>query len=137
MLRTLKNKRNLQIYTEGEWHSIFGHSGALSFTGPQPNVDPSCPPAPCKRGAAGIHNVMGRFGIGSAGNWLTYLEGGFSSGDADVLSLDEDSPKLTTRAFNTNIKVGLLMYQVALKALTWQALSPLGAQELGVPSVVP
>jgi hypothetical protein len=122
---TLKNnKRKLAIYTEGEWHSIFGHSGALAFTG-------GCPPEPCNRGDAGIHNVMARLGVGSAAKWATYLEGGWASGDDDVISVFEPSPKLTTRAFNTNIKVGLLMYQVALRALTYQSLAPLGAAELG------
>ena len=121
---TFKKNRKLALYTEGEWHSILGHSGALRFTG-------NCPPEPCGRGEAGIHNVMGRLGLGNPQKWGTYLEGGWSSGDSDIISLQEDSPKLTTRGFNTNIKVGLLMYQVALKALTWQALSPLNAQELG------
>ncbi len=121
---TLKKNRKVALYTEGEWHSIFGHSGALAFTG-------GCPPEPCNRGTAGIHNVMARVGAGGQGKWGAYLEGGWSSGDSDVLSLNEADPKLTTRAFNTNIKVGLLMYQVALKALTFQSLSGLGAQELG------
>ncbi len=125
---TLKDNRKLALYTEGEWHSIFGHSGTLAFTG-------GCPPEPCNRGEAGIHNVMARAGIGGPGKWGTYLEGGWSSGDSDILSFGETlnggTAKLTTRAFNTNVKVGLLMYQVALRALTWNALTPLGAGELG------
>ncbi len=48
-----------------------------------------------------------------------------------MLSLGEIPAKLTTRGFNENIKVGLLMYQVGLKALTYQALAPLGAADLG------
>ena len=81
---------------------------------------------------------MARAGVGSPGKWGTYLEGGWASGDSDTLSIIEGTPsahgskaKLTTRGFNTNIKVGLLMYQVALRALTWNALTPLGAGELG------
>jgi hypothetical protein len=46
-------------------------------------------------------------------------------------TLNGGTAKLTTRGFNTNVKVGLLMYQVALRALTWNALTPLGAGELG------
>jgi len=71
------------------------------------------------------------------GSWASQLEGGFASGDANVLSGAvppgdlEAPPKLTTRGFNENVKVGLLMFQVALKALTFQALSPVGAAELG------
>jgi hypothetical protein len=121
---TLKNNRKLALYSEGEWHSIFGHSGALAFSG-------GCPPEPCNRGEAGIHNVLARFGIGSPGKWGTYLEGGWSSGDDDLLSIFEDNPKLRTRGFNQNIKVGLLMYQVALRALTWNALSAASAEVLG------
>ena len=125
---TLKNNRKLALYTEGEWHSILGHSGTLAFTG-------GCPPGPCNRGNAGIHNVMGRLGLGGPGKWGAYVESGWSSGDEDLLSFTETlnggTAKLTSRAFNTNVKVGLLMYQVALRALTWQALTPLGAAELG------
>lgn len=131
---TPKNRRNLQVYTEGEYHSILGHSGTLAFTGPQPNVDPSCPPEPCAKGKAGIHNMLARLGVGSPDKWATYMEGGWSSGDSDLLSRfgeNQTGPKLTTRGFNQNIKVGLLMYQVALRALTWDVLFPLGADVLG------
>ena len=131
---TLKGNRKLAIYSEGEWHSILGHSGTLAFTGPQPGVNPSCPPAPCKSGKASIHNIMGRFGLGSPGKWGSYLEGGWASGDSDLLSFGENvggTAKLTSRAFNTNIKVGLLMYQVALRALSFNALNPVGAAALG------
>jgi hypothetical protein len=138
---TFKKNRKLSLYTEGEWHSIFGHSGTLAFTGPKPDLEeqglPSCAPEPCKRGNARVHNVIARLGLGSEGKWGTYLEGGWSSGDSDILSrfgenlTADDTPTLTTRGFNQNIKVGLLMYQVALRALTWNALFPLGAEVLG------
>ncbi len=121
---TLKNKRNLAITTEGEYYTILGHSGALAFTG-------GCPDEPCNRGDAGLHNVLARIGVMDEGNWATQLEGGFASGDSDILSRAESSPKLTTRGFNENIKVGLLMYQVALKALSYSALAPAGANALG------
>jgi hypothetical protein len=121
---TLKNKRNLAITTEGEYYTILGHSGALAFTG-------GCPPEPCNRGDAGLHNILARIGVMDEGNWATQLEGGFASGDSDILSRAESSPKLTTRGFNENIKVGLLMYQVALKALSYSALFPAGANALG------
>jgi hypothetical protein len=71
------------------------------------------------------------------GKWAAQLEGGWATGDDNVLggafpgTAQEDPIVLKTRGFNENIKVGLLMYQVALKALTFQALSPLGAVELG------
>ena len=128
---TLKKKRNLAITTEGEWHTILGHSGALAFTGVGPGQ--VCTIDVCPRGDAGIHNVMARIGLLNEGSWATNLDGGWSSGDSSVLSFTEDpgSKKLTTRGFNENVKVGMLMYQVALKALTYQALAPLGAQELG------
>jgi hypothetical protein len=121
---TLKKKRNLAITTEGEWYGIWGYSGALPFTG-------GCPPEPCNKGTAGIQNVLARIGVLDEGNWAAQLEGGFSGGDDDVLSFTETPPKLTTRGFNENIKVGMLMYQVALKALTYDALSPVNGQELG------
>jgi len=127
---TLKDNRKLALYTEGEWHSIFGHSGALRFT-------EGCTVERCNRGVAMIHNIMARAGVGSPGKWGTYLESGWSSGDDDLLSITEGtqpggkSPTLSSRGFNTNVKVGLLMYQVALRALTWNALTPLGAGELG------
>jgi hypothetical protein len=121
---TLKNKRNLAITTEGEFFAILGHSGALAFTG-------GCPPEPCNRGQGAIYNVLARLGVLDEGNWAAQLEGGFASGDDNLLSLGETPPVLKSRGFNENIKVGLLMYQVALKALTYQALNPAGAVELG------
>jgi hypothetical protein len=121
---TLKNKRNLAITTEGEYFTILGHSGALAFTG-------GCPPEPCNEGKANLHNVIARIGVMDEGDWAAQLEGGFASGDDNVLSLGEFPPVLKTRGFNENVKVGLLMYQVALKALTYNALNPLGAGELG------
>ncbi len=39
----------------------------------KPDVDPSCPPEPCARGEAGIHNVLARFGVGSQGKWASTL----------------------------------------------------------------
>jgi hypothetical protein len=121
---TLKNKRNLAITTEGEFYAILGHSGALAFTG-------GCPPEPCNRGQGAIYNVLARLGVLDEGSWAAQLEGGFASGDDNVLSLGETPPVLKTRGFNENIKVGLLMYQVALKALSFQALNVAGATELG------
>ena len=121
---TLKNKRHLAITTEGEYHTILGHSGALGFTG-------GCPPEPCNRGNAGIHNIIARLGLLDEGKWATQLEGGWSRGDADLVSFTERPATLTARGFNENIKVGLLMYQVGLRALTYSALNPLGAAELG------
>ncbi len=121
---TLKKKRNLAITTEGEYYAILGHSGALAFTG-------GCPPEPCNRGDAGIHNVLANIGVMDEGNWSFKFEGGYASGDDDTLSFVESPKKLTTRGFNENVKVGLLMYQVALKALTYSALTPLGANSLG------
>jgi len=134
---TFKKKSNLAITTEGEYFTILGHSGALAFTGPQPGVSPSCPPSPCLEGKGRIHNVIARVGIMDEGSWAAQLEGGFASGDDNILSGAfpgtpiEAPPTLKTRGFNENIKVGLLMYQVALKALTYQALTPVGAAELG------
>ena len=123
---TLKNNRKFAITTEGEYHTILGHSGALAFTG-------NCGVERCDEGKAGIHNLMARIGLLNEGNWNAQLDGGWSSGDSSILSFTEPSgsKKLTTRAFNENIKVGLLMYQVALKALAYQAFAPLGALELG------
>jgi len=106
---------------EGEYFTILGHSGALAFTG-------GCPPAPCNRGTSNIHNVLGRIGVKDPGQWDFRVEGGFASGDENILFND----KLTTRGFNTNVKVGLLLYQVALYSVTWNRLAaPLNAQELG------
>jgi hypothetical protein len=121
---TLKNKRNLAITTEGEFYAILGHSGALRFTG-------GCPPEPCNRGQGAIYNVIARLGVMDEGDWTFNMEGGFASGDDNMLSLGETPPVLKTRGFNENIKVGLLMYQVALKALSFNALNGLGAAELG------
>jgi hypothetical protein len=53
--------------------------------------------------------------------------GGFASGDDNILFNND----LTTRGFNTNVKVGLLMYQVALYSLSWNRLATFSAQELG------
>ena len=121
---TLKKNRNLAITSEGEYYTILGHSGALAFTG-------GCPPEPCTRGNANIHNLLARIGVMDEGNWATQLEGGWARGDADTLSFTESPANLTTRGFNENVKVGLLMYQVALKALSYNALTPLGANALG------
>jgi hypothetical protein len=121
---TLKNNRNLAITTEGEYYTILGHSGALAFTG-------GCPPEPCTRGNANIHNILARVGVMDEGNWAAQLEGGWARGDADTLSFTEQPANLTTRGFNENVKVGLLMYQVALKALGYSALAPVGATALG------
>jgi hypothetical protein len=74
------------------------------------------------------------------GDWKAQLEGGYSTGDDNLLSgavpgeeieSGTATPRLKVRGFNENIKVGLLMFQVALKALTFDALNPLGAVELG------
>ena len=123
---TLKKNRNLAITTEGEYYTILGHSGALGFTG-------NCGPERCDEGTAGIHNAIARIGLMNEGKWASQLEGGFASGDKSILSFNEPagSKQLTARGFNENVKVGLLMYQVALKALTYSALAPLGAAELG------
>jgi len=130
---TLKKRRSLAITTEGEYHAILGHSGALRFTGDCGNA--AYNGERCADGKANIHNVLARIGLLDEGNWATQLEGGFSSGDDDILGFSGEAiannVKLTARGFNENVKVGLLMYQVALKALTYQALSPFGAAELG------
>ncbi len=128
MKYTLKNKRNLAITTEGEYFTILGHSGGLAFTG-------NCPPEPCNEGKANIHNLLARIGVMDEGDWAFQFEGGYSRGDDDTLSFTErppaQTPTLTSRGFNENVKVGLLMYQVALRALSYQALAPLGALALG------
>lgn len=121
---TLKKRSNLAITTEGEYYAILGTSGALAFSG-------GCPPEPCNEGKGQIHNVIARIGVMDEGQWKFDFEGGFASGDDNVLSLGESPAVLKTRGFNENIKVGLLMYQVGLKALTYQALAPLGAGDLG------
>ena len=136
---TLKKKRHLAITSEGEFYTILGHSGALAFTGEPGANDPlvSCSGAPCARGEARIFNIIARLGVMDEGKWAFQTEGGWSSGDDNILSgafpgtPNEQPPQLKARGFNENVKVGLLMYQVALKALTWQALIPLNAQELG------
>jgi len=141
---TLKNRRNLAITTEGEYHAILGHSGALAFTGDPaygPNVPcPRTPPGPCNRGFGRVHNLLARIGVMDEGNWAAQLEGGLSTGDSNLLSgavpgepieTGKATPRLTARGFNENIKVGMLMFQVVQKALTFQRLNPLGAVELG------
>ncbi|MFW2389883.1 MAG: hypothetical protein ACN4G0_16205 [Polyangiales bacterium] len=126
---TLKKKSHLAITTEGEFSAIVGHSGALAFSG-------GCPPEPCDRGFGRIWNIIARLGVMDEGKWAFQTEGGWASGDDNVLSgrlgpPAEEPKTLRTRGFNENVKVGMLMYQVALRALTWQALAPLNAQELG------
>ena len=136
---TLKKKRNLAITTEGEFYPILGHSGALAFTGAPGANDPtvSCTGEPCAEGKARIYNMMARIGVMDEGSWAFQTEGGWSSGDDNILSgafpgtPNEQPAILRARGFNENVKVGLLMYQVALKALTFQSLFPLNAQELG------
>ena len=130
---TLKKRRNLAITTEGEYYAILGHSGALRFTGDCDN--PIYNGERCAEGKANIHNVLARLGLMNEGKWATQLEGGFASGDQDILGFGGEAAagnvKLTTRGFNENVKVGLLMYQVALRALTFQAMTPFGAAALG------
>ena len=120
--RTIGN-RGIAITTEGEYYTIIGESGALPFTG-------GCPPTgtvgPCNVGDSGIHNVLGRIGATRPGKWSARLESGYSRGDDNLLDTN-----LTVRAFNTNIKVGLLMYQVALDAVGFNGLQTLNAVELG------
>jgi hypothetical protein len=128
---TLKNRSNLAVTTEGEYHAILGHSGALAFTNNALGATTRCPPQPCYRGEGKVHNLLARIGVMDEGEWKWQLEGGYATGDDNVLSLGEGPPVLKTRGFNENIKVGLLMYQVALKALTFQPLNPLGAADLG------
>ncbi len=148
---SLKKKRNLAITTEGEFYAILGHSGALALTeNPAYGTKTPCPrsPAgPCNRGEARIYNVLARIGLMDEGNWSTQLEGGYASGDYNITSgalppneLEPGpdcvnngtcKPTLTTRGFNENVKVGLLMFQVAQKAVTFQALNPFNAVELG------
>ncbi len=135
---TPKNsKRKIAFTTEGEFYSVVGHSGALAFTGGCGTL--ANRNEACNRGFGRIYNVLGRIGALKEGKWAAQLESGFSSGDDDVLSFTEQGtgrsdnpPTLRVRAFNENVKVGMLMYQVALRALTYDALSPFGAGiELG------
>ena len=114
-----KSKR-IAIRTEGEFFTIQGRSGALAFTG-------DCPPAPCNEGNGRIYNALARIGVLEPGKWAFRFEGGFASGDTNL----RGDPTLKTRGFNTNVKVGLLMYQVALKALGYDRLSRFNATELG------
>jgi len=125
------SKKNIAITTEGEFYSVQGFSGALAFTGGCGTL--ANRNEACISGKGRIYNVLGRIGALREGKWAAQLESGYSSGDADVLSFDEPRPAtLRTRGFNENIKVGLLMYQVALRALTYDALIPFGAGvELG------
>ena len=51
---TLKNKRNLAITTEGEYHAILGHSGALGFTGPQTASHRVVRPSPAQAARRGF-----------------------------------------------------------------------------------
>ncbi len=121
-----KSKKKVAFTTEGEFYTILGGSGSLPFTG-------GCGPEQCNVGKGRIFNVLGRVGALKEGKWAAQLESGYSSGDDDVLSFNEREangnapPTLRTRAFNENVKVGLLMYQVALRALTYDSLSPFNA----------
>ena len=133
---TLAGKRRLAIVTEGEYYWLGGRSGGLPFTGPNPDIPPpSCPPTPCRIGKGNLHNVLARLGVKSEGEWQFTMEGGWSSGDDDVLDFESrdlsSTPTLRVRGFNQNVKVGLLMYQVALKALTFNTLFPFGAGDIG------
>ena len=105
-------KNGLTLKIEGEFYTIFGKSGALTFT-------QGCSNGSCNQGKARIYNVLNRVGVADEGRWEARLEGGFSSGDEDLLG----NRKLTARAFNRNVKVGLLMYQVALRTASYQRLS--------------
>ncbi|MEZ4287784.1 MAG: hypothetical protein R3A47_06490 [Polyangiales bacterium] len=118
---TLKN--GLQVSTEGEMVTILGRSGALAFTGGENGG--ACVSSPCAEGKGRIFNVLARAGVAKEGTWAARLEGGFASGDDSILS----NNTLKTRAFNTNVKVGMLMYQVALPTLTAYRLG--SAQALG------
>ena len=115
----------LTFKTEGDFVTIQGKSGALAFTGGPGGA--ACIAAPCNKGTAALYNVMGRIGLADEGVWEARFESGFSSGDAELTG----NAKLTSRAFNQNIKVGILMYQVALRSVSYRKLTPLNAQALG------
>ena len=85
---TLKKKRNLAITTEGEFYTILGHSGALAFTGAPGANDPlvSCTGEPCAEGKARIFNLIARLGVMDEGSWAFQAEGGWASGDDNILS---------------------------------------------------
>ncbi|MFW6067257.1 MAG: hypothetical protein ACOC97_02885 [Myxococcota bacterium] len=76
--------------------------------------------------SASIFGVIGRAGINEPGKYKAFLEAGFDSGDDEMLN-----PELKVRPFHENVKVGLLLYQVALPAVTNRALGPVGANALG------
>ncbi|MFW6085900.1 MAG: hypothetical protein ACODAG_01750 [Myxococcota bacterium] len=69
---------------------------------------------------ANIWAALGRAGVVQPDEYKFFLEAGFDSGDETLAT----NPELKTRPFHENVKVGLLMYQVAMLSVSNRQLLP-------------
>ena len=98
----------LRLFTEGEVLHIGGETQGVTLTG-------SCSDDTnlCARGEADIWGWMAR--VGAAGrNWTGQLEAGHASGDGALFN----DPQVTMRPLHPDYRVGMVMYPIALAAVT-------------------
>ncbi len=110
--------RSLQLVLNGEVETIQGSSNGLGTIGGNFVDDPSG--RPTGRTAVPVHaNIWGavaQAGVAMDKKWLAMAEWGYASGDSKVLS--DVGGDFTQRPLHSDYHVGLLMYPVALAALT-------------------
>ncbi|NOY94049.1 MAG: hypothetical protein GXP55_22935 [Deltaproteobacteria bacterium] len=108
------------FFTTGEIVTIQGRSNTISLAG---GCDDTT--GICNNTRADIWGGVARVGFTRPERWTATMEWGFASGDGELFN----SNKLSVRPLHPDYRVGLLTYQVALKALTanglGQAVRPL------------
>lgn len=115
--------RGIQPFTNGEIYTIQGQSYGLGLKGLSLNslgrtVDNHMHETP-------IHaNIWGgaiQAGVAMDDRWQAMVEGGYATGDANLFDASfrgDPSRTLTQRAFASDYRVGLLLFPVAVQAMT-------------------
>jgi hypothetical protein len=99
-----------QLVLNGEVFAILGTSRGLPF--PSLGFDPNTGRT-AQEAEAGIWGAVVQAGMAQDQQWQALLEWGYSSGDRQLTDT-----RLTQRPWNPDYHVGLVMYQIALQAVT-------------------
>jgi hypothetical protein len=99
-----------QLVLNGEVFAILGTSRGLPF--PSLGFDPNTGRT-AQVAEAGIWGAVVQAGLAQDQQWQALLEWGYSSGDRQLTDT-----RLTQRPFNPDYNVGMVMYQIALQAVT-------------------
>ncbi len=102
----------LSVFSAGELLGIFGSSRGIKLGGGCSDTDGDGAPDLCGPVEANILGGVARVGLTDERTWRATLEAGYSSGDPDLTRLP--NRVLSSRAFHSAYRVGMLMYRVAL-----------------------